>query len=185
MSNITNKNIKSNNSELMRNKQSQLEEINRPKNEELFSSLENQYCELAKVKSESEQIEEMDKTVEEMATVIRAITIKCGECECYKDGHCFLPFPEICGENDDICSVCEALYNAGYRKQSEGEWITKRRHRGGFRTVYVVDRLGEKHMGTLDDRWECNDLYCSVCGKISHDAFLNYCANCGAKMKGE
>ena len=79
----------------------------------------------------------------------------------------------------------EELYNAGYRKQSEGEWVTKHRHRGGFRTVTVEDSFGNKHTGTLDDRWECDDLYCSVCGKIAHDAFLNYCANCGAQMKGE
>ena len=84
----------------------------------------------------------------------------------------------------DCLETAYLLYKKGYRKQSEGEWITKHRHRGGFRTVYVVDRFGEKHKGTLDDRWECNDLYCSVCGRISHDAFLNYCANCGAKMKG-
>ena len=69
-------------------------------------------------------------------------------------------------------------------KQSEGEWITKHRHRGGFRTVTVTDSLGEKHTGMVDERWECDDLYCSICGKIAHDAFLNYCANCGAKMKG-
>lgn len=75
--------------------------------------------------------------------------------------------------------ICKAL-----PKQIEGEWITKHRHRGGFRTVTVVDSLGEKHTGMVDERWECDDLYCSVCGKISHDAFLNYCANCGAKMKG-
>ena len=76
------------------------------------------------------------------------------------------------------------FYAAGYRKQSEGEWITRHRHRGGFRTVTVTDSFGEKHTGMVDERWECDDLYCSVCGKISHDAFLNYCANCGAKMKG-
>ena len=80
--------------------------------------------------------------------------------------------------------IADAVLKNGYRKQSEGEWITKHRHRGGFRTVTVTDSFGNTHTGMLDDRWECDDLYCSVCGKISHDAFLNYCANCGAKMKG-
>jgi hypothetical protein len=78
----------------------------------------------------------------------------------------------------------DAIERIGNIKQSEGEWITKHRHRGGFRTVTVVDSFGEKHTGMVDERWECDDLYCSVCGKISHDAFLNYCANCGARMKG-
>lgn len=99
-------------------------------------------------------------------------------------------FNGLCSEDYDYrkCNNARetalALFNAGYRKQIEGEWITKHRHRGGFRTVTVVDSFGEKHTGTVDDRWECDDLYCSVCGKIAHDAFLNYCANCGAKMKG-
>ena len=88
------------------------------------------------------------------------------------------------GQESGMCKICEFTYFKD-RKQSEGEWITKHRHRGGFRTVTFVDSLGEKHTGTVDDRWECDDLYCSVCGKIAHDAFLNYCANCGAKMKGE
>ena len=83
------------------------------------------------------------------------------------------------------CEICELdMHRKRVFQQTEGEWITKHRHRGGFRTVTVVDSLGEKHTGTVDDRWECDDLYCSICGKIAHDAFLNYCANCGAKMKG-
>ena len=84
----------------------------------------------------------------------------------------------------DYKITAQNMIGKGWSKQSEGEWITKHRHRGGFRTVTVTDSFGNTHTGTLDDRWECDDLYCSVCGKISHDAFLNYCANCGAKMKG-
>ena len=55
-------------------------------------------------------------------------------------------------------SKAEALYNAGYRKQSEGEWITK---------DYTA--------------------YCSAC-KIGRDIESQfgwtYCPYCGAKMKG-
>lgn len=52
------------------------------------------------------------------------------------------------------------LYNAGYRKKKEGEWI-KYPHNPG--------------------------IYCSLCKhkrryRYIHDA---YCPNCGAKMKGE
>ena len=52
----------------------------------------------------------------------------------------------------------EELYKQGYRKQSEGEWVTK---------DYTA--------------------YCSVC-KIGRDIESQfgwkYCPNCGAKMKG-
>ena len=57
-------------------------------------------------------------------------------------------------------AIATSLYNAGYRKQSEGEWI-KRNH----------------------------SCYCSVCGGEHGFAFTtgsahNYCPKCGAKMKG-
>lgn len=57
----------------------------------------------------------------------------------------------------------KGLYSLGYRKQSDGKWIFKR-------TYYEAD--------------ECN---CSVCGQLMTTAKgvrMNYCPNCGAKMKG-
>jgi hypothetical protein len=51
------------------------------------------------------------------------------------------------------------LYNAGYRKQSEGEWKMK---------VYPITS-------------------CSVCGvlrSVEYQQGWNFCPNCGAKMKG-
>ena len=105
MSNITDKNFKSNNSEFMRN----------------------------------EQIEEMAKVIFEVS-----------------------PIPSVWWS--DATRFAEALYNAGYRKQSEGEW-------------------------EYDEDCEC--YVCSVC---EHSALNNYrllstpsifCPNCGARMKGE
>jgi rubrerythrin len=70
---------------------------------------------------------------------------------------------EWCEKNPDeqcaklTCSKCRAidLYNAGYRKQSEGKW--------GFKgTAYG----------------------CSLCGYGAIAPIYNYCPNCGAKMKG-
>lgn len=61
--------------------------------------------------------------------------------------------------------TAKLLYNAGYRKQKEGEW-------------QELDICAE-------------DMYCSVCGGIApvdceKEAFYksNFCPNCGAKMKG-
>ena len=85
----------------------------------------------------------------------------------------------------DILKGLESEPSADVVEVRHGEWIKKHRHRGGFRTVTVTDSFGEKHTGRVDNRYECDDLYCSVCGKIAHEAFLNYCANCGAKMDGE
>ena len=58
-----------------------------------------------------------------------------------------------------VTSLAEVLYNAGYRKQSEGEWKMK---------VYPITS-------------------CSVCGvlrSVEYQQGWNYCPNCGAKMKG-
>lgn len=81
----------------------------------------------------------------------------------------------MCGEKEHTCEECDSsdmcefwteasvLYEAGYRKQIEGEWL-----------AYP------------DDAW----MKCSVCGKeylrsqMPHT--VGYCPNpnCGAKMKG-
>ena len=58
--------------------------------------------------------------------------------------------------HNTTCAHCEAeaLYNAGYRKQSEGEW------REDFD----------------------GDCYCTACGYYPKKDVKNYCPNCGAKM---
>ena len=56
-----------------------------------------------------------------------------------------------CGHRD----IAERLYNAGYRKQKEGEWCFKG-------TAYG----------------------CSLCGEGVIAPIHNFCPNCGAKMKG-
>lgn len=62
---------------------------------------------------------------------------------------------------------CEALYNAGYRKQIEGEWIFK--------------EYSEDTYTNLTRIYEC-----SLCGRTIeclNEADEPYC-HCGAKMKG-
>ena len=61
--------------------------------------------------------------------------------------------------------IADELYNAGYRKQKEGEWINP-------------------------DIW-LKTMYCSICGAIApvdceKEEFYksNFCPDCGAKMKG-
>ena len=63
-----------------------------------------------------------------------------------------------------VPSPCRAYENnAGYRKQSEGEWISN--ELGGYKYAF----------------------YCSECGWVDGYPFNDrhkYCPNCGAKMKG-
>ena len=78
-------------------------------------------------------------------------------------------------ENTDLSvfdiaeNIAQELYNAGYRKQSEGEW----------ENVYEYNEyLMHRERKTA----------CSVCGyKPKGDicAKTPFCPNCGARMKGE
>ena len=74
---------------------------------------------------------------------------------------------------DEIYASSNALYNAGYRKQSEGVWER------------TTEPLGAHNVDCVE---------CSVCGDswvldedfdfdVVKDCW-NYCPNCGAKMKG-
>ena len=54
--------------------------------------------------------------------------------------------------------IAEALYNAGYRKQKEGEW--KQAYNNYPRYV------------------------CTNCNHLYNNKGYKYCPNCGAKMKG-
>ena len=65
---------------------------------------------------------------------------------------------------DAVVQQAQVLYNAGYRKQIEGEW------------KWISD----------------DDVICSACGKVFYTAdnadaglsIWSFCPNCGAKMKG-
>ena len=88
-----------------------------------------------------EQIEELTKDLCD----IECKGMKCNECDGY-----------AC----EYRMLAEALYNAGYRKQKEGEWIGN---------------------GYLRN--------CSECGNVVNfnnvsSWLYNFCPNCGAKMKG-
>ena len=86
-----------------------------------------------------------EKQIEEMAKLTCNSQRSCYEGDCIGS--------EICAVREN----CEKLYNAGYRKQSEGEW----KKIDGF----------PKHR------------FCSRCGKGNRTQ-PNFCPHCGAKMKG-
>lgn len=97
-----------------------------------------------------------EKQIEEMAEIM---SHSCeGECFTNKDGL-------------TDCAVCEAclLYEAGYRKQSKGEWIVPKTEQAWNNGEYPIERT------------------CSVCGmrrNIETQIAWNFCPNCGARMSG-
>lgn len=117
-------------------KQRKLEEINRPRNEELFNNIENQYRELAMVKAESKQIEEMANAL------YKIVTARKGKAS--------------------MLDLATDLYNAGYRKQIEGENIA----------MYP------------SSAFECSECHWEDWDLFTADSAYNFCPNCGAKMKG-
>ena len=58
----------------------------------------------------------------------------------------------------DGFAIANEIYNAGYRRQSEGEWIKK------------YDKAPR--------------YVCSACNHLFNNKEYKYCPNCGAKMKG-
>lgn len=121
-------------------REKQIEEIYRPMCEETFNNLEKQYRELAKVKAESEQIEEMADLL----------------CEA-KEHDCK-------GGNDCLCvKQAEALYNAGYRKQSG--WISvDERLPNAFVNVITCDRDNRVRM----------DFYCGKLNGWNRGEFITH-----------
>lgn len=90
-----------------------------------------------------------EKQIEEMAAIAaHCCDCRCMECDCIGTGEA------SCYE----VKAANALYNAGYRKQSEGKW----KKRG-------------------------NEKTCSLCKFIyySNNDEWNFCPNCGAKMGKE
>ncbi len=102
--------------------------------------------------------QQIDKqAVEEMARVL------CDDCRTRDTDPCKV---KMCAA---VLLNAEALYNAGYRKQSEGKWIK--------------DEVGE----TLCSQCGNRPLY-RKSGTTFATTFYptrsNFCPNCGAKMKG-
>ena len=89
-----------------------------------------------------------EKQIEEMARFM---------CNCYDEGYCRMD-GKLCDLECGSYKESEMFYEAGYRKQSKGEWISLEPEIGLFA--------------------------CSLCDHRILRAECNYCPNCGAKMKG-
>lgn len=98
-----------------------------------------------------------EKQIEEMATVINEMD--------ERNAHYYDKYMIECEAFADANAIAKALYNKGYRKQSEGEWI---KSKSGLYVCSECDKTCP-YDAQADDisYWECK-----------------YCPNCGAKMNG-
>ena len=97
-----------------------------------------------------------EKQIEETAKALTAYEKKL--CDRLPKDQCLLTSAIHAQVSCDYCKIAEFLYNEGYRKQSEGEWIYQEYSMGHY--------VGK----------------CSVC-ECEAD-MTKYCPNCGACMKG-
>ena len=102
--------------------------------------------------------EQEKQIIEEMAVTIANFRI-----QICKIGNCKTCINRI-DSNKECCFIkqAKAIYNAGYRKERQGEWKYNRN-----------PAPNEK------------SYYCSLCVQGESDYGIDkYCPNCGAKMKG-
>lgn len=103
-----------------------------------------------------------EKQIEEIARVLCGMASSCDKCM----------FSKVkCYEHQEA----DAIYKAGYRKQSEGEWVDSNGQPVGF------DKMNK---GCPE-----KSCYCSVCGEWltasnEYPCYGYYCPKCGARMKG-
>ena len=100
-----------------------------------------------------------EKQIEKLASILSS---NCGECSKCEHFH-----KEVNGVDSCYFKYAEMIYNAGYRKQSEGEWVEKD---DGFGGVYY-------------DCTACGCSWTTIDGTPMENN-MNYCPECGAKMTG-
>ncbi len=134
-------------------------------NEELFKKalVEGVNRHIDKTIEQAKQIEEMFFDVVKAFNYARDF--------CTEQGGCDICENRKYGKNCDFASMTEHLYNAGYRKQSEGEWV----------------KINPNNL-------LIGEYYCSYCNSVIDiadgretplDREMYYCPNCGARMRGE
>jgi hypothetical protein len=89
--------------------------------------------------------------------------VACTSCDYDNNGSCDLH--RLPGQCHNATSVAEAIYNADYRKQVEGEWTRVEVRGKNYAQVY----------------YQHND--CKVNQTQMFPSPYNFCPNCGAKMK--
>ena len=95
-----------------------------------------------------------EKQIDMVKVLCDGYGTKCGGCGC-----------KPCA----IIEHCKELYNAGYRKQKEGEWKFNEERDSFVCSLCGGEALLDAHFIGLD---------------YGIEVLSDYCPNCGAKMKG-
>lgn len=106
-----------------------------------------------------------EKQIEEMARIICNL---CTEEGCLCDGG-------YCNFNCNDYERAKRLYNAGYRKQREGEWKLEHETYGEMRCSVCGKECPIERKPDPYEDYQMTDFYVTS----------TFCPNCGAKMKGE
>lgn len=70
-------------------------------------------------------------------------------------------------------------------KQKVGKWILKHRKNNSMKWLTGTDEYGVEHTVKKYEEYECDEPYCSECGRLAGDTSQNYCAYCGSYNGGE
>lgn len=108
--------------------------------------------------SKSGDCENCNDHLEEIAKILWS---DCGDCT-----ECLYFHKEINGVDACYFKYAEMIYNAGYRKQSEGKWVNN------HCSVCGMTPIG-------DEIWERLDIT-----PPRYELFMDSCPICGARMKG-
>lgn len=106
-----------------------------------------------------------EKQIEEMARIMTKFDGRM--CERLPNS-CLLSRYTHAQINCNFCKTAEDIYNAGYRKQSEGEWLN------GVNGSKVCSMCGKEPLYTASGTAFATTFY-----KVKS----NYCPNCGANMR--
>ena len=118
------------------------------------------------MKNQNKEIKEMSEVI--ASKICEEYSPKCEEWQPHNCGQCY-------ANSTHISEVAEALYTAGYRKQSVGEW--KDRYNGKYaNSLYVCSICDGKSLLATHR----NELLTPTVKQI----LTPYCPHCGAKMKG-
>ena len=86
--------------------------------------------------------------------------------------------------SDPVCIIKDASA-ADVAPVRHGHWAYIIRERNKYEKVTGFDAMGFTHIVIVHTHVRGPVPYCSECGALAADSFLDYCPRCGARMDGK